>query len=151
MIDLESTSNKLPNRTQILKLLYNIETSFFKKYNIILMYLGGSLALGTNNWWSDIDIFILNPSFTNFPSNKKLDYLMDLTNELNNILDQENVQVSIIDKLPLHVQFSVIKDGILVYQKNELERINFTENVLRFYYDHKIWYERMLDESLGNH
>lgn len=146
---MEASSNKVKLKTELINKLMSIEHSVFNKYSIDFMYLSGSWATETNNWWSDIDIFISKPDFVQLSSKEKLNFLVEINDKLTQLTNFKNFQVSILQVLPLHVQFSAINDGIVIFESSLLNRLNFIENLLNQYYDHKIWYERMLNESLG--
>ena len=59
----------------------------------------------------------------------------------------QEIEVSVLEMSPLHVQFNVIRDGILLYEKAEGVKANFLEGLLPRYYDHIIWYRNVLKKS----
>lgn len=146
---MKSLANEEIDRNELINRLNSIPHSFFIKNNIEFMYLGGSWASKTNNWWSDIDIFVSIPEFQNQESKQKLTILMDMVEDIAQLTSMKNIQVNIFEIIPLHVQFQVIKDGIPIYERNISNRLIFIENLLNMYYDHQIWFSRMIDESLG--
>ena len=121
----------------------------FKQRQVEFAYLVGSFARGNSIWNSDMDIFV---SLSNIISNTDFDQLqwrVDISTEIDQILGLQIVEVQILEFLPLHVQFSGINEGFLLYQRNEKKRRDFIEILLSKYYDHKIWLENLLKESLA--
>ena len=66
------------------------------------------------------------------------------------LLKTEKIQVSLWDDLPPHIKFRILRDGknVLIHDDKEFQRIR--ERTLIEYWDHNIWYEKMLDMSLKN-
>ena len=147
--------NFFPNTTAILTLemvtdrLKSIKPEFYTQYSIDFMYLGGSWVYKKNYWWSDIDIFISCPNYYGFLPKEKLQFILAVNSEIINHTQLEKIEVQILEVLPLHIQFHIIKDGILIYQSENAKRISFIENLYNNYYDYIIWYENMLKVSLG--
>ncbi len=146
---MESSSNKLNSKSDLINKLKSVDQSIFNEFAIDFLYLGGSWVNESNNWWSDIDIFISKPDFLFLNSKKKRDFLIEFGDILTKLTQLRNFQVSVLQALPLHVQFSAINDGIVIFETLKLKRLNYIENLLNQYYDHQIWYDHMLNESLG--
>ncbi len=133
-------------------LVESVENSLkdiFKLFNCDFAYLTGSYARNEQFRWSDIDIVISNPSYQEFPTNDKLDYWLKVTTSISEALNVENIDLKIMETLPLHVQFSMIKDAKLIYQLTEEKTTDFIENLLNVYFDYAIWYENYLDMALS--
>jgi predicted nucleotidyltransferase len=137
------------SKNELIQILKNLDILEFSKFEIDFIYLGGSFANGTNGWWSDLDIFLSIPNYRFKTSEAKLKILLKLTNFFEEQTHFENIQLSVIENLPLHVQFSIIKYGIVIFESNLEKRLKFIERLLNNYYDHQIWYTRIVDESLG--
>ena len=123
--------------------------SIFIKYNCDFAYLTGSYARNEQFKWSDLDIVVSNPHYGDLSAVSKLDYLLNITTEVGEALKFENIDLKIIETLPLHVQFSMINDGNLIFEVDENRRTDFIERLLNVYYDYAIWYENYLDMSLS--
>jgi predicted nucleotidyltransferase len=119
----------------------------FKEYKIDFVYLGGSWARNQNQWWSDLDIFISMPSFSSLSPQEQLTLLTKLHLKITELIRIEEVDISVIETLPLHVKFQVIAEGILIYENPTGKRAEFVEKLLPYYYDHMIWFKRLLKES----
>ena len=121
--------------------------TLFEKSEIEFAYLGGSWSEGANYWWSDIDIFVSLPHCKQKYSEAQLTYLTQLTMKMTEITYFDEIEISVFETIPLHVQFDVIYNGILLYEKTPGVKANFVEKLLPKYYDHMIWYERLLKHS----
>ena len=120
----------------------------FKKYNCQFAYLGGSWATDQANWWSDIDVFVSIPGFTRIAENKTFEMLVALNTEAEQATGNSKLEIRVIDVLPIHVQFQIIAEGVILFDKSEEVRLDHKERIMKLYYDHIIWYEKMLDRSL---
>lgn len=121
--------------------------TIFEEYKVDFSYLGGSWVNNENNWWSDIDIFISVPNFLQFSSKIQLNFLTQLHVKATDLTNYEEIEISVLETLPLHIQFSVISNGILLYEKFTDICSHFIEKLLPLYYDHMIWYNKLLNQS----
>jgi hypothetical protein len=110
-------------------------------------YLGGSVAEGTNGWWSDIDFFVHATWLNSKDSKSRSDWLNNLVFLIVKALKTDNVHVNFLADLPLNVQYSVISKGKVIHERDDgTIRADYIEWMLPRYYDFKTWYERMIDE-----
>lgn len=121
--------------------------NLFEENKVDFAYLGGSWAKNKQNWWSDIDIFISIPNFLQLTSKSQLNLLTQFHVRATELTKIEEFEIIVLETLPLHVQFNAIKNGILLYEKNPDVSSYFIEKMLPLYYDHMIWYKRLLDQS----
>ena len=119
----------------------------FEENKIDFAYLGGSWAENKQNWWSDIDIFISIPKFLQLTSKIQLDILTQLHVKATDLTKFEEFEIIVLETLPLHVQFKAITIGILIYENKPDVSCYYIEKILPLYYDHMIWYKRLLDQS----
>ena len=124
--------------------------SAFKPFPVSFAYLGGSVAEGTANPMSDIDIFVSIPTYEEYKPIELFSILADIDNEISKRLKTNKVDLKILEKTSVIIQFQVFKKGLLLYEKNELERLDYLENLLNFYYDYKIWYDNFLEQAFTN-
>ncbi len=120
----------------------------FEKFNCQFVYLGGSRATGQANWWSDIDIFVSIPGIHKIDDQKIFNMLVSLNTATEQATANSNIEIRIIETLPIHIQFRIIAEGVVLYDKSEEVRLDHKERIMKQYYDHIIWYEKMLDLSL---
>ncbi|MBI4994532.1 nucleotidyltransferase domain-containing protein [Candidatus Peregrinibacteria bacterium] len=105
----------------------------FRKYAISAAYLFGSAANGNERKDSDIDVAILLPA--DLSKKMRFEIRLALMHDLARVLDK-NVDVVILnDIISLFFKYVIIKEGVLLYEKNESERIDFENRILSSYFD----------------
>lgn len=119
----------------------------FKENRVDFAYLGGSWVRDVHQWWSDIDIFISVPNYPQLSSKTQLNFLTNLHVKSTDLTNYEEIEISVFETLPLHVQFNVFTNGFLIYEKNSDISSLFLEKLLPLYYDHMIWYNNLLKNS----
>jgi len=132
---------------EMTKFLLEKLKKLFKQNHLQFVYLGGSWARGENQWWSDIDLFVSFPKYPDLSPDEQLRVLTKLHLDATDLTKLEEINFIIIETLPLHVQFNVISEGIVIYEESKQTREDFIEKLLPLYYDHKIWYEKLILES----
>ncbi|MGQ4874862.1 MAG: hypothetical protein ACP6IY_12415 [Promethearchaeia archaeon] len=89
-------------------------------------------------------MFISIPNFINLNAREQLHFLTRLHIDATDLTGFEEIQIVIMENLPLHIQFEVLSNGILLFEKNREKRLNFIEKVLVRYEDFMIWYRNFL-------
>ena len=135
------------NCQEMAKIISQKLKRLFEENDVDFAFLGGSWAKDKQNWWSDIDVFVSIPNFPEFSSGTQLDFITHLHVKATDLTNFEEIEISILETLPLHVQFNVVVNGILLYEKNPEITSLFIEKILPLYYDHIIWYKNLLDQS----
>jgi len=119
---------------------------FFEKHEEIqFAIIFGSLAKGTANVMSDIDIAVMvDPRFDKvFPYG----YQAELTTELMQALKHNDVDVVILNDAPIPLKYQVLRYGKIIYIKDKQSRIQFQIDTINQYEDYKILY-RVHEEAL---
>ncbi len=111
------------------ELLRKVTEKLEKDKRVIFAYLYGSAARGTMREDSDVDIAV-------FLENPKQDPLLeaDISLELEQTLDR-SVDVRIINRAPAIFTNQVLKEGILLFSRDEPLRINFEVRNINEYLD----------------
>jgi hypothetical protein len=111
------------------ELLRKVTGKLEKDKRVIFAYLYGSAARGTMGEDSDVDIAV-------FLENPKQDPLLeaDISLELEQTLDR-GVDVRIINHAPAIFINQVLKEGILLFSRDEPLRINFVVRNINEYLD----------------
>ncbi|NPD88342.1 MAG: nucleotidyltransferase domain-containing protein [Asgard group archaeon] len=123
-------------------------TPLFNDYGVSFAYLSGSYARGQQSVLSDIDIFVSLPFLNTITTEELLNLMSDFSRKASEVTKLEKIEISILERIPLHVQFQAIKEGILLFEESQDRRIMYIENLLKFYYDHKIWYQNYLNQAV---
>lgn len=106
----------------------NIE-DLLEQFNIVLIYIFGSYAKGTNTANSDLDIGILLEGDT-YPMLR-----LHILNEFVGILGRDDIDLVILNDVDEVMKFQVIKYGKLAYYKNITEKVMFESRTMSEYMD----------------
>ncbi len=136
MADNNTYINKTIKLEQVFPVLKKALTS---KPEIRFAYLFGSLASGTANVLSDIDVAVFVDPVYKHPS-CGYGYQGELIEELSSLLSQ-TVDVVILNKAPTLLKHQVISKGILIFTRRDAERREFHETTNRNYFDLKPIYK----------
>jgi len=101
-------------------------------HRVSLAYLFGSMASGRETPLSDIDIAVLTEQ--DFSPHERLRLELKLEIELAELCDGE-FDVRIINDAPLAVRGTVVQTGLLLYVRNDADRVEFETNVRSRYFD----------------
>jgi hypothetical protein len=104
------------------------------KYRLELIYLFGSKATGRYSKLSDIDIAVLLNNGEDF--NLK-NLLLDLIFEFSKLFRSDKIDLVILNKASLAVQYNVISNGKILYELNIETRCNYEMNLINLYLDFK--------------
>lgn len=115
----------------------------------VFILLGGSLARNENHSLSDVDIVVSYPEYKRLNAKKRIELKLQISEWFENLVPAEKIDISIIEGLPIKVQFEILKEGKVIYEQEEEKRLDFKEKVMKEYYDYKIWYEQFLKQAVG--
>jgi predicted nucleotidyltransferase len=117
--------------------------------DILFAYLYGSSVNNPDLFQSDIDVGVyLKPGDLKEYVKKEEQLTAFLVSHLHN----DRIDLRIINALPLLLKYSILRDGILIFSRDELERVDFeTTSMIRFfelkpYLDE---YNRILSQRIG--
>ncbi len=112
---------------------------------VIAAYLFGSHAGGRPTPVSDVDIGIILAD--KLPDMESFRIEMNLLGELEKILDADNVDLVVLNKAPLPIQYQATC-GKLLFTSNEEKRTGFVEYVRKYYIDCLPIYREYKEECL---
>lgn len=121
---------------------------FFSRFGkkIIVAYLFGSFALGRYTPLSDIDIAVL------FDENLSQEAIKELENDiidgLIKIFKTDEIDLIVLDNVPLSVKYGVLKTAKIVYCTNIEKTVDFQTEVISKYLDIKSYREEFYREFL---
>jgi len=99
-------------------------------YNPVAVYLFGSQAEGSTTPGSDIDLAIVLPDDCALPAAERLDLIARLEE-----LAGRRVDLIVLNRAPLPLQFEVVRTGIVLYESSNDARTDFEDRVVREYLD----------------
>jgi hypothetical protein len=124
-----------------MKEIKNKIKEFCEKYKIVFGYLFGSYIENDRTLNSDLDIAI----YLKEPYRISL---AEINSELIKILNRDRVDIVILNKASLFMQFKIIQKGKLVYCSNDLMRIRYETKIMSLYFDRQYYYKRHIAENL---
>lgn len=110
---------------------------------ISFAYLHGSFGEGA---FRDIDVAVY---LRETPSVSVLQYELKLESELMKTLGKYSVDIRVLNEAPLSFRFQVIRQGVLLFARDEDERAEFQERTLLDYFDFLPYRNDYLKETLG--
>ena len=110
-----------------------ISPGIFNKHPVLFAYLYGSYATGVVHPFSDLDIGIY---IEKVPDRKYLELELSLSLEIDaGVGTAIASEVRIINKLPLVILGKIITEGVLIYSRNEVVRVDFETSVRSAYFE----------------
>ncbi len=115
-----------------------IRKALLHQEDVLFAYLLGSAARGDTTPQSDIDIAVyLRPSTTEWYLKREA----DLTANLISALRRAEIDLRILNAVPLVFQHEILKGGTLLFCRDELERVDFETRVMLRYFELKPYIE----------
>lgn len=100
-----------------------------KDKNIELLYLFGSVARGSLSKRSDIDVALL---LKKSEFEMKFDYEM----RLRDFTKEFRIEVLLLKEAPIELAFSVLEEGLIVFERLRSKRVDFETLTMSKYYDY---------------
>ena len=124
----------------------------FESYGVSCCYLFGSRA-GENYYQdSDMDLAVVFDSYS--PEKHNLDLEIEIQDTVSEILAPLEVDLLFLQKAPIYLKFTVIKNGKIIYCSNEDFRTDFEDMTVRDYLDFKpvldMYYREMAEELMAD-
>jgi predicted nucleotidyltransferase len=107
-----------------------------KNYQLADIYFFGSQISGFKREDSDLDIGV---RFKNgLPKeNERGKIYGNIFSDLNLCFKNQKIDLVFIEEVPLHFQFKIINEGVLMYSENFKNSANFQEKTANYYCDYK--------------
>lgn len=104
-----------------------------KRKGVLFCYIFGSFACHSFNSKSDVDIAVY------LDKRNKVDFFekrLELISEISRALKKE-ADILILNTAPLFLKYVVLKEGKLIFSRNENQRIEFELKTINDYFDFK--------------
>ncbi len=113
----------------------------FKKMGIEAVYLFGSQAQGFAHPLSDVDIGIVFSEPEKF-EDKTMEPYLELHDIFSDIFPKiKQIDIVFLQFVPLNLQFNAIRDGKILFEKDNEKRLCYQEDILKRYLDMKYFYD----------
>ncbi len=127
---------------RINEMVKKIEDFFSKEKRIAAVFLFGSFGTEFENSFSDIDIgIIFMPDIQ-----VGLEDELDLDARLSLFLKTDQIDLVNLNKAPIQLRFNAIKDGDLIYERDNTVTSDFIENTYRYYLDYSYHLKKLKRE-----
>jgi len=114
---------------------------FFKgRDEVILVYIFGSQVKGNFSSLSDVDIALYLDEKLN--KKERFDLRLRLIVKVCDILSYRRVDLIILNDAPLRLYYNIIKEGVILYSRDELKRIHSEVKIMSNYLDQKYYQNR---------
>ena len=123
------------------KILSKLKEYFIEKKGVLVVYLFGS-ASGKSHGWKkrpDLDIAILLDDYTLKDGSLKQQCIFWA--ELVALLKRDDIDVLILNTAPLILRHEVIKNGLILFEKEPSSRIDFEVSSELKFYDFKPYHQ----------
>jgi len=140
----------MTKRRKVASLIHQLRKLLQPDTDILFAYLYGSFVTDPDLLGSDIDVGVY---LKHWDLNAYVKKEEQLTALLVSRLHNDRIDLRIINTLPLLLKYSILRDGILVFSRDERERVDFeTTSMIRFFelkpsLDE---YSRILSQSIGD-
>ena len=108
---------------------------FADQPDAIVAYLFGSHARGQATPLSDVDIAVLLPA--DLSNDRLFDLRLQFIDELQGLLHREAIDVVILNQSPLALRYRVLRDGNVLFCRDEQRRILYQADTVSRYLDFK--------------
>lgn len=117
----------------------------FNRKEVVVAYLFGSLVKREISPLSDIDIAVYLDE--RIPRNRQNEVHMTLLNELITILG-DDLDLILMNSADLLMNFNIIKEGEIIYQRSETEKVMIESEIMDRYMDMRYYHKRHVDVTL---
>lgn len=137
------TQREGPTRDELVLSLRQALASLLQHQPVSLAYLYGSAVTGQATPFSDVDIgLVIDETLT---PRDRLKLILRLQVDLSDCCDIPNADVRILNDAPLVFRGRVVSGGVLLYARDEGERIEFETNTRVEYFDYLPIHRRLQD------
>ena len=138
------------NKEKIHRLSAGAKKTLIKELTIKLIahkeisfaYVHGSFL--KENGFRDIDVAV----YLKHISSSPLTYELEIEKELSNAADKYEVEVRMLNSSPLSFRYNVIKEGLVLFARDDNKRSDFQEATLSSYFDFEPYRKLYLKETL---
>jgi predicted nucleotidyltransferase len=132
--------NRLPE--DIIERINLLKDFFMREPNVVFVYLFGGLTKARHNPLSDVDLAVYVKAL------KKLNYLR-LFSDIHDVLGTGEIDLVILNTAPISLTGRVLKDRVILVDKNPFLRHEYESLTFRKYFDFSIKERDILKRRYG--
>lgn len=133
---------RIPITHDLKKIFPSLAKQLTKEEDILFAYISGSYGRGKEGPLSDIDIAVYLAENTEEYFARKI----ALNNLITEVLKTDEVDIIILNEVNQEIAFNLIRDGTLLFSKDEAKRIAFEVKIMRGYQDFGYYREKLIKE-----
>jgi len=123
-----------------------LKALFASHKEVLFAYVFGSHARGDTGPSSDVDLACFLDSMKN--SRKVSNLHVQLVTETGTVLHMDAVDMIILNESPLPLQFNIIYEGKLVFERDQSRRIDFEVKTMRLFFDRQYYYRYAMRKTV---
>lgn len=119
---------------------------------VVALFSFGSLSKGTLRPLSDLDFSVLVSN--NLDPTERFEKHLNLIGLFNQVLKTDEIDLVLLNDVPIGFSFNIIFSGRLLYCRNRHELNDFIAKTVKFYLDFKFFrdeFDRVFLEGIGYH
>jgi len=139
----------MTKRRKVASLIHQLRKLLQPDTDILFAYLYGSFVTDPDLLGSDIDVGVY---LKHWDLNAYVKKEEQLTALLVSRLHNDRIDLRIINTLPLLLKYNILRDGILIFSRDELERVDFDTTSMIKFFELKPYldeYNRILSQRIG--
>ncbi len=113
--------------------LRSVMPQILDPFPVVLAYFHGSAARGQATPWSDVDIALVIDDGVPYTAQSRL--MRRVQTELDEMCQIANADVRVINEASIVFQGRIVTDGILIYARNDGERVAYESAMRQRYFD----------------
>ena len=128
----------------------NLLKDLYHRCGVVVAYLFGSLARKESGPLSDVDIAVL--FSRELSEDERFERRLRMIGKMCGIFRSPEIDLVILNDVPLSLQFEVIKGGRILYCADESARVDFEVKAISLWLDRKYYddrYSRILLEQIA--
>ncbi|QTA79213.1 Nucleotidyl transferase [Desulfonema limicola] len=135
---------QIPITHNVSELLPDAALYFQKRKDVLFAYLFGSMASGTCNMLSDIDIAVY------LKKRKLSEKRLEIMGDLADIFKTDEIDLVILNTAPLSLQMRILKQRKVLADNNPFFRHKYESYTMRAYFDFSKLEHRILERRFLN-
>jgi predicted nucleotidyltransferase len=127
------------------KIIDELKKFFNKRMDVVFVYLFGSVADNIHHFKSDIDVAVFLKG-----RGDRFEKRLKLMASLSKIFKKDVDVIVLNDANSVFLKYVIVNEGVLVFERNQEQRIDFEIKAVREYSDYLPYFKMYKDNILSN-